>query len=222
MEAKARTQRAKTFISAVKRGGMTNDKIERRLEEIFGKGSRQEIEGATTKEKIAERIEELSKREEQFEEWERMRREAKKSQLDDRRLNLFWRMNKTFPAKFGGEEETPDPQETLDFWRSIKNKKVSEGWKVDRSIREAFSQVRWRDRRSVCRWFKFAEAEFDEVLRCTAPWKACGVDSVNSFPIKRCPQIKKAVFEQVKKMVEWKVTDRWVPHNSAKSQFRDV
>ena len=58
-----------------------------------------------------------------------------------------------------------------------------------------------------CRWFKFTEEEFDEVLRCTAPWKACGVDSVYSFPIKRCPQIRKAVFELVKKMVVWKVTD---------------
>ena len=111
----------------------------------------------------------------------------------DRRLNVFWRKNKTFPAKFGGEEETPDPQETLDFWRSINNKEVSEGWRNDRSIREAFSQVRWKTRRSICRWYNFTEEEFEEVLRCTSPWKACGVDSVYSFPIKKCPTIKKAV-----------------------------
>ena len=34
----------------------------RRLEEIFGRGSRQEIENVTTKEKIVERIEELPKK----------------------------------------------------------------------------------------------------------------------------------------------------------------
>ena len=55
----------------------------------------------------------------------------------------------------------------------------------------------------------FTETEFDEVLRCTAPWKGCGVDSVNSFPIKKCPVIKKAVYGLVKKLVEWKMTDRW-------------
>ena len=70
-----------------------------------------------------------------------------------------------------------------------------------------------KTRRSICRLFKFTEEELDEVLRCTAPWKACGVDSVYSFPIKRCPQIKKAVFELVKKMVEWKVTDQWDEDN---------
>ena len=48
------------------------------------------------------------------------------------------------------------------------------------------------------------EEEFDEVLRCTAPWKACGVDSVYSFPIKKCPPIKKAVYELVKTMVSGK------------------
>ena len=55
----------------------------------------------------------------------------------------------------------------------------------------------------------FTEEEFEEVLRCTAPWKACGVDSVNSFPIKKCPPIKKAVFHLIKKMIEWKAQDRW-------------
>ena len=77
---------------------------------IFGKGSAQEIGAATTKEKIAERIEELSKRERQLDEWEKMRQDAKRRQKEDRRLNLFWRRNKTFPAQFGGEEDTPDPK----------------------------------------------------------------------------------------------------------------
>ena len=35
------------------------------------------------------------------------------------------------------------------------------------------------------------------------------MDSVNSFHIKKCPPIKKAVFELVKKMVEWIVMDIW-------------
>ena len=108
-----RTQRAKTLIAMVKRGGMKKEDVERRLEEIFGEGSRQEIKDATTNEKIAERIEEMSKRERQFEIWEEMRREAKKKQREDRRLNIFWRRNKCFPAQYGGsEEDTPDPQET--------------------------------------------------------------------------------------------------------------
>ena len=108
---------------------------------MFGKGSCQEIGHATTKEKIVERTEEPSKREHQLDEWERSRQDAKRRQRDDRRLNVFWRKNKTFHAQFGREEETPDPQETLIFWRSI-NHKVSEGWRNDVSIREAFSQVK--------------------------------------------------------------------------------
>ena len=65
-ETTTRTQRAKALIADVKRGGMGKEEIARKLEEIFGKGSRVEIEKATTKEKIAERIAELSKREQQF------------------------------------------------------------------------------------------------------------------------------------------------------------
>ena len=73
-----------------------------------------------------------------------------------------------------------------------------------------------------CRWFDFAEDEFDEVLRCTAPWKACGVDSIYSFPIKKCPVIKKAVFALVKKMVEWNVVDRWNEENNWLLEGRTV
>ena len=47
---------------------MSKDDIERSLEAIFGKGSSKEIEEATTKEKIVEKIEETSKRETRFEE----------------------------------------------------------------------------------------------------------------------------------------------------------
>ena len=60
----------------------------------------------------------------------------------------------------------------------------------------------------------FTEEEFYEVLRCTAPWKACGVDSVYSFPIKRCPPIKKAVYQLVKRLMEWRVIDNWDKENS--------
>ena len=54
-----------------------------------------------------ERVEEMSKRETQLEEWETMRKETKRRQREDRRLNLFWQRNKTFPTQFGGEEATP-------------------------------------------------------------------------------------------------------------------
>ena len=67
-EASKRKQRAKALIAAIKQGKMRKEEIERRLEEIFGKGSGQEIEKATTVEKMIGRIEELSKREEQLEE----------------------------------------------------------------------------------------------------------------------------------------------------------
>ena len=55
-EAMTRKQRAKTMIIDVKRGGMRREEIERRLELIFGKGSKKEIEKATTDQKITERI----------------------------------------------------------------------------------------------------------------------------------------------------------------------
>ena len=168
---------------------MRKEKIEEKLDEIFGKGSHQEIESVTTIEKIVERIAEMAKREEQFEKWETMRKEAKRRQREDRRLNLFWRRNKTFPTQYGGEEETPDTNETLLFWRSI-NKAVSEGWREDRSIQAVLRETREKLQGRRCRWEKFTEAEFDEVLRCTAPWKACGVDSVYSFPIKKCNPIR--------------------------------
>ena len=53
-----------------------------------------------------------------------------------------------------------------------------------------FRQVLGETRRRIesgrrCRWVELTKEEFDEVLRCTAPWRACGVDSVYSFPIKK-------------------------------------
>ena len=41
---------------------MSKEEIEARIEAIFGKGSGRDIGDATTKEKIVERIEELSKK----------------------------------------------------------------------------------------------------------------------------------------------------------------
>ena len=150
---------------------MSKGDIERSIEAIFGNGSSKEIDDATTKEKIIERIE-MSKREVQFEEWERMRREKKQLQRQDRRLNVFWRKNKTFPAQVCGEDETPGAEETLEFWKSVNNKEVSAGWKEDRSIREVLYETgKWTERGRQCRCFEFSETEFEEVLRCTAPWK---------------------------------------------------
>ena len=63
-EALKRTQKAKAIVAIIKQGKMTKEEAMKRLEVIFGKGSSQEIEKATTNEKIVERIVELSKREE--------------------------------------------------------------------------------------------------------------------------------------------------------------
>ena len=153
-----------------------------------------------------------------------MRVEAKKKkQREDRRLNIFWRRNKTFSKQFGGEEETPKAEGTLNFWRSINNKEAKEGWREDKSIRETLDEVKRIVQSGMrCRWGPFTEAGFDEVLRCTAPWKACGVDSVYAFPIKKCPPIRKAVFELVKKMVEWRVIDRCDEENNWLLEGRTV
>ena len=169
-DAKTRTQRVKALICIIKQGKMRKEDIERNVEVIFGKGSKEEIEKETSIEKIAERIEEMSKREAQIDGWERMRREAKNRQREDRRLNVFWRKNKCFPAQYGGTEDTPDAEETLMFWRSINNKDISEGWFEDESIQEVLREERAKlHTRGRCRWAEFTEAEFDEVLRCTAP-----------------------------------------------------
>ena len=59
-----RTQRAKALISCIKLGKMRIGEIKRRLEEIYGKGSSQEIEMVATNEKMIERIEEMSRTDE--------------------------------------------------------------------------------------------------------------------------------------------------------------
>ena len=69
-ESKARIQRAKALIVRIKHGLIKKDEIERTMEEIFGKRSQKEIENVTAREKIVERIEDISKTEQQFEEWE--------------------------------------------------------------------------------------------------------------------------------------------------------
>ena len=37
------------------------------------------------------------------------------------------RRNKSFPTQFGGDKEMPDVEETLEFWRMINNKEVTDG-----------------------------------------------------------------------------------------------
>ena len=110
--------------------------------------------------------------------------------MEDIRLNAFWRRIKSVPAQFGGDEETPEVEETLDFWMSVNNKTISEGWLTDESILEVLKEVR-RKVGGRCRLGPLSEEEFYDVLRCTAPWKACGVDSVYSFPIKKFHQSRK-------------------------------
>ena len=136
-----------------------------------------------------------------------MRKEFKK-QREDRRPNVFWRKNKTFSVQYERNEETPGADDTLEFWRNINNKDATNAWREDESIQAVIKEMRAvLTRRGRCRWEPLTEEEFDEVLRCTAPWKACGVDSVYSFPIKKCPCTKKAVFEWVKKILNRKVID---------------
>ena len=195
---------------------------QKRLEVKFCNGSRDEIRMTTTIEKTVERIVEMSKREEQFEMWEQMRLEAKRRQRENKRLNVFWRKNKCFPAQYGGDKETPETQETLEFWRSVNNKAASEGWKDDEAIQEVLREMRATLQGQRCRWDAFTEAEVEEVLRCTAPWKACGVDSVYSFHIKKCHPIRKAVFMLVKRLVEWRVTDKWDEENNWLLEGRTV
>ena len=146
----------KALIAIIKQGKMNKDEIERNIEKMFGKGCKEENEKVTTMEKIVERVEEMSKRETQLEEWETMRKEARRRQREDRRLYLFWRRNKTFPTQFGGDEETPGVEETLEFWRRINNKEVPEGWKEDRDIRGALYEVKkLLQKGRMCRWFEF-------------------------------------------------------------------
>ena len=43
-----------------------------------------------------------------------------------------------------------------------------------------------------------------------------------AFPIKRCPPIRKAVYQLVKEMVEWKVQDKWDDENNWLLEGRTV
>ena len=161
-----KTQRVKALVCIIKQGKMRKDEIGRNVEEIFGNGSREEIAKMTDIQKIVERIVEMSKNEAQLEEWEKMRREAKKRQMEDRRLNLFRRMNKCFPGQYSGCEDTPEAEETLMFWRKINNKDICEGWFEDETIQEVLREEREKlPTRGRCGWGEFTEEEFEEVIR---------------------------------------------------------
>ena len=67
-DVKKTMQRAKALIADIKGGRKRKEEVERRLESIVGKGSREEIANTTTDEKTVMRVVELSRREEQFEE----------------------------------------------------------------------------------------------------------------------------------------------------------
>ena len=79
-EERIKTQRVKALITEIKRGRTRKEEIERKLDEIFGKGRHLEIATAETTNKVVERIEEMSKTEEQFEVWEKMRTKYKRKQ----------------------------------------------------------------------------------------------------------------------------------------------
>ena len=80
---------------------------------------------------------------------------VKKRQREDRMMNLFWRKNKSFPPQFGGEEDTPEAETMLEFWRMINNKEVSERWRDDESIQEILHGVREKLQRMRYRWGEF-------------------------------------------------------------------
>ena len=46
------------------------------------------------------------------------------------------------PIKYGSNKDTPDTQETLEFWRSINNKVVTERWREDEAIQEVLRGIR--------------------------------------------------------------------------------
>ena len=111
----------------------------------------------------------------------------------------------------------------LMFRQNINNKEANNAWREDESIQAVIKKMRGMlMKRELCRWGAFTEEEFEEVLRCTASWKACGVDSIYSFPIKKCHPIKKAVFQLVKRLVEWRVTDTLDEENNWLLEWRTV
>ena len=68
---------------------MKREGFEKRFEKTFGEGRNQENEKAASEEKNVEMVEEVSRRETQFDEWEKMSHEPLKRQREDRGLNLF-------------------------------------------------------------------------------------------------------------------------------------
>ena len=93
-----RTQKAKSLIPEIRRIEMSEEELEERIEETFGKGSGQEIGNAETREKIVERIEELSKREQQLDEWERMRKETKRKQRSGQKTQCLLAEEQVLPC----------------------------------------------------------------------------------------------------------------------------
>ena len=123
------------MISDIEGGRTGNEEIKSMLEETYGKGSSQEIERATANGKMIERIEEMSRTDEQFETRGKMMKVSKRRQREDERYNIFWIMNKTFPVQYWGTKyDAPEVEETLAFWRSINNKSIREGWLTDEHI----------------------------------------------------------------------------------------
>ena len=99
---------------------------------------------------------------------------------------------------------------------------MSEAWRSDEDIQDVLQGVRDELQGRPCGWGEFTEEEFDDVLQCTTPWKACGVDYIYSFHIKKCRPIKNAVFRLVKRIVDWRVSDRWDEENNWLLEGRTV
>ena len=73
---------------------------------------------------------------------EKMRRDEKRRRREDRRLHHFRRKNKCFPSQYGSDDETPESEETLEFWRSINNREASDEWRGDELIKEVLNEMR--------------------------------------------------------------------------------
>ena len=124
----AMTQRAKALIADIKRGEIRNEEVQKRLEcFFFGRGSRHEIEKATTREKSSKEWKKLPSEKSNLKNGKRRNGMQKEGKEKTEGSTSTWRKNKCFPKQFEGEEDTPDAEETLAFWRTSTTKKQLKG-----------------------------------------------------------------------------------------------
>ena len=94
----------------------------------------------------------------------------------ERKTNIEWRKNKSFPLKLVNEDEFPDKEESLAFWRSINQKEASDEWERDEDILMVLRERRRNVNEAT--WRKLMEDKVNETIKMTAPWKAPGNDNI--------------------------------------------